>query len=169
MFFKEYTTKLWGRTPSEIDSSWGSQRVKGISIRKVLIDYFMRLFKLENKNKETLNSFRYHNGTGFYIFKKLSLFGRKRKLDITPKSENGGGRYAFTARKSRRLFLFAPRQKLQDLPRFGNAHKLRRGTRYPVFARKERAGTAREMAERERQTYLVRAHGRKGAGDGHGV
>ena len=61
MFFKEYTTKLWGRTPSEIDSSWGSQRVKGISIRKVLIDYFMRLFKLENKNKETslIESFLY--------------------------------------------------------------------------------------------------------------
>ena len=61
MFFKEYTTKLWGRTPKEIDSSWGSQRVKGISIRKVLIDYFMRLFKLENKNKETslIESFLY--------------------------------------------------------------------------------------------------------------
>ena len=61
MFFKEYTTKLWGRTPAEIDSSWGSQRVKGISIRKVLIDYFMRLFKIENKNKETslIESFLY--------------------------------------------------------------------------------------------------------------
>lgn len=61
MFFKGYTTKLWGRTPSEIDSSWGSQRVKGISIRKVLIDYYKRLFHIKNKNKETslIESFYY--------------------------------------------------------------------------------------------------------------
>lgn len=52
MFFKGYTTKLWGRKPSEIDSSWGSQRVKGISISKVIADYYKRLFHIKNKNKE---------------------------------------------------------------------------------------------------------------------
>ncbi len=61
MFFKGYTTKLWGRTPSDIDSSWGSQRVKGISIRKVLSDYFKRLFHIKDKHKETslIESFYY--------------------------------------------------------------------------------------------------------------
>lgn len=61
MFFEGYTTKLWGRTPSEIDSSWGNQRVKGISIMKVLQDYYMRLFHIQNKNKETslIDSFYY--------------------------------------------------------------------------------------------------------------
>jgi protoporphyrinogen oxidase len=53
MFFKDYTTKVWGRSPSEIDSSWGSQRVKGVSIIKVITDYFKRLFKIKDKNKET--------------------------------------------------------------------------------------------------------------------
>lgn len=53
MFFNGYTTKLWGRTPREIDASWGSQRVKGISIRKILSDYFKRLFHIKDKNKET--------------------------------------------------------------------------------------------------------------------
>ena len=53
MFFKGYTTKLWGREPKEIDSSWGSQRVKGISIRKVIIDYYKRIFHIKDKNKET--------------------------------------------------------------------------------------------------------------------
>lgn len=52
MFFRDYTTKLWGRTPSEIDSSWGSQRVKGVSIKKVIVDYFKRLFHIKEKNKE---------------------------------------------------------------------------------------------------------------------
>lgn len=35
-FFRDYTEKLWGISPSEIDSSWGAQRVKGLSITKVL-------------------------------------------------------------------------------------------------------------------------------------
>ena len=51
MFFKKYTTKVWGREPKDIDPSWGSQRAKGISIRKVIFDYFCRLFKISNKNK----------------------------------------------------------------------------------------------------------------------
>lgn len=61
MFFKGYTTKLWGRTPREIDSSWGSQRVKGISIRKVIIDYYKKLFHIKDNNKETslIESFYY--------------------------------------------------------------------------------------------------------------
>ena len=52
MFFRDYTTKLWGRTPSEIDSSWGSQRVKGVSIKKVIVDYYKKLFHIKEKNKE---------------------------------------------------------------------------------------------------------------------
>ena len=38
MFFESYTEKVWGIHPSKIDASWGSQRVKGLSIRKVLLD-----------------------------------------------------------------------------------------------------------------------------------
>ena len=67
MFFKDYTTKLWGRTPKEIDASWGSQRVKGISVHKVLIDYIKRIFKVKDKKKETslIESFYYpKNGPG---------------------------------------------------------------------------------------------------------
>lgn len=52
IFFKDYTYKLWGIEPSKIDSSWGSQRVKGISIKEVLKDYFKRLFKIKDKNKQ---------------------------------------------------------------------------------------------------------------------
>lgn len=61
IFFRDYTEKLWGISPSEIDSSWGSQRVKGISIKKVLSDYFKRLFRMKNENKEIslINQFNY--------------------------------------------------------------------------------------------------------------
>ena len=53
IFFEGYTEKLWGRNPKNIDASWGKQRVKGISIKEVLKDYFCRLFKINNKSKET--------------------------------------------------------------------------------------------------------------------
>lgn len=54
MFFEKYTEKLWGRHPSEIDASWGAQRVKGISIKAVLKDMFNKKFGNKNdKNTET--------------------------------------------------------------------------------------------------------------------
>ncbi len=61
IFFKGYTEKLWGRSPKYIDSSWGSQRVKGISIKEVLKDYFCKVFKINNKDKQTslIESFNY--------------------------------------------------------------------------------------------------------------
>ena len=53
IFFEGYTEKLWGRSPKEIDSSWGKQRVKGLSIRKIIKDYFSRVFNIKTKDKET--------------------------------------------------------------------------------------------------------------------
>ena len=53
IFFKGYTEKLWGRDPKYIDSSWGKQRVKGISLIGVLKDAIFRIFKINNKSKET--------------------------------------------------------------------------------------------------------------------
>lgn len=40
MFFEHYTENLWGRHPSQIDPSWGAQRVKGVSIMAVLKNAF---------------------------------------------------------------------------------------------------------------------------------
>ncbi|WP_026659399.1 NAD(P)/FAD-dependent oxidoreductase [Butyrivibrio sp. AC2005] len=42
MFFEHYTANLWGRHPSEIDPSWGAQRVKGVSIMAVLANAFKK-------------------------------------------------------------------------------------------------------------------------------
>ncbi|MBP5786486.1 MAG: NAD(P)/FAD-dependent oxidoreductase [Kiritimatiellae bacterium] len=41
MFFEDYTQKLWGIHPSEIDPSWGAQRVKGLSLWKALLNVFI--------------------------------------------------------------------------------------------------------------------------------
>lgn len=61
MFFEYYTENLWGRKPREIDASWGSQRVKGLSVTAVLKDVFARLFGIKNRKVETslIEEFRY--------------------------------------------------------------------------------------------------------------
>lgn len=61
-FFASYTEKLWGVPPKEIDSSWGAQRVKGLSISKVLLNAITPKKKdISQKNVETslIESFLY--------------------------------------------------------------------------------------------------------------
>ena len=54
MFFEDYTEKLWGVNPKNIDPSWGAQRVKGLSLRKAVADMITKPFrKKDAKNVET--------------------------------------------------------------------------------------------------------------------
>ena len=54
MFFEDYTEKLWGVNPKNIDPSWGAQRVKGLSLRKAVADMITKPFKKkDSKNVET--------------------------------------------------------------------------------------------------------------------
>ena len=53
MFFERYTENLWGRHPSQIDPSWGKQRVKGVSVTAVLKDAFQKLFHIKSSKVET--------------------------------------------------------------------------------------------------------------------
>lgn len=61
MFFEKYTEKLWGRHPKEISADWGTQRVKGLSIKTVLKDMFSKVLYLTNNKKETslIEEFQY--------------------------------------------------------------------------------------------------------------
>lgn len=62
MFFEHYTENLWGRHPSEIDPSWGAQRVKGLSIIAILKDVFGKMLpNKKNRHVETslIESFSY--------------------------------------------------------------------------------------------------------------
>ncbi len=56
-FFKEYTEKVWGIPPSEISPEWGAQRVKGLSVGKVLANALRKIFirdrSLLQKSTET--------------------------------------------------------------------------------------------------------------------
>ena len=61
MFFEKYTEKLWGRHPSEIDASWGAQRVKGLSLWKTLGNAIAKPFRKKSSKVETslIESFIY--------------------------------------------------------------------------------------------------------------
>lgn len=55
MFFEGYTTKVWGRTPSEISADWGAQRVRGLSVISVLKNAVQKMMpkKRDSKDVET--------------------------------------------------------------------------------------------------------------------
>jgi len=60
-FFKDYTEKLWGIECNKISAEWGAQRIKGISILKVLKQMFLNVCKKNKKALETsfIESFFY--------------------------------------------------------------------------------------------------------------
>lgn len=60
-FFKDYTEKLWGIDCSKISAEWGAQRIKGISIIKIIKQMFLDLTGKKSKTMETsfIESFFY--------------------------------------------------------------------------------------------------------------
>lgn len=59
MFFEGYTEKVWGAHPRKISSSWGAQRIKGLSLSSAVFQAFKKLlpgkksFDVRQKNTET--------------------------------------------------------------------------------------------------------------------
>lgn len=49
MFFESYTAKVWGVHPSQLSPDWGAQRVKSLSVGKVLKD----MLSVGRSNKQT--------------------------------------------------------------------------------------------------------------------
>lgn len=54
MFFEGYTEKVWGRHPSQISADWGSQRVKGLSVRAVIKDMLRKITKSDKEVETSL-------------------------------------------------------------------------------------------------------------------
>lgn len=44
MFFRDYNTKVWGKSPAEMSAEWGAQRIKGLSLSKAVAEMFRSLF-----------------------------------------------------------------------------------------------------------------------------
>jgi len=57
-FFKSYTEKVWGVPCNQISAEWGAQRIKGLSLKKAVMDFFKKRIS-DNKGldqKETEDS-----------------------------------------------------------------------------------------------------------------
>ena len=52
-FFRDYTTKVWGRSPQEIGADWGSQRIKGLSLGKTILDFLKKTFGAKSGTGDT--------------------------------------------------------------------------------------------------------------------
>lgn len=53
MFFEDYTEKVWGIHPREISPDWGAQRVKELSISKILKEIFMKTIHKDYQTGQT--------------------------------------------------------------------------------------------------------------------
>ena len=53
-FFRDYTTKVWGRTPAEIGADWGRQRIRGLSLGKTVADFFKKTFGSKGAEETSL-------------------------------------------------------------------------------------------------------------------
>ena len=47
-FFKDYTEKVWGVTCGQITAEWGSQRIKGLSIKNAILHAFKKRLNSDN-------------------------------------------------------------------------------------------------------------------------
>ncbi len=90
-FFKDYTHKVWGVWPNDIPADWGTQRIKGLSVIKLLQQALKKLFgtkqDLKQKNTETslIEKFYYPKyGPGHFwqlTAKKVQELGGKIELN----------------------------------------------------------------------------------------
>jgi protoporphyrinogen oxidase len=55
-FFQYYTEKVWGAPCREIDPSWGAQRIKGLSVTKVLTNAIMRPFRRRSTSQKDVET-----------------------------------------------------------------------------------------------------------------
>ena len=117
IFFKDYTEKVWGIPCSEIDPSWGRQRIKGLSLTKAIYNSIMDLMNgndIYQKNIETslIRQFLYpkygpgqlweevakfirNNGGKIYLNHKVTgIFYKHNKiLAVEVKNETTGKTY----------------------------------------------------------------------------
>ena len=54
MFFEDYTEKLWGISPSQISADWGAQRVKGLDLKKAVLNMLTKPFKKGGETETSL-------------------------------------------------------------------------------------------------------------------
>ncbi len=110
MFFESYTEKVWGRHPLEISPEWGVQRIKGLSIRKLLLDIFQKSIakitdnsstEISQKNTETslIERFLYPKLGPGQMWEEVSKDLQKQGVSISMNQEVIGLRFSNQSQK----------------------------------------------------------------------
>ncbi|MBR2877300.1 MAG: NAD(P)/FAD-dependent oxidoreductase [Clostridia bacterium] len=84
IFFEDYTEKLWGVHPREIAADWGAQRVKGLSVSKVILSAITKPFKKNGGKTETslIEEFYYPKFGPGQMWEKLSCMCKEKGAEI---------------------------------------------------------------------------------------
>lgn len=89
MFFEGYTEKVWGIPCEDIPKEWGQQRVKDLSLIKMLTDFFNKIIGLKNKEKQAslISQFSYPKFGSGYFYQTLAdkLIKRGVKIELNTK------------------------------------------------------------------------------------
>ena len=74
IFFEDYTEKLWGVHPRNISADWGAQRVKGLSVSKVILSALAKPFRKNNGKVETslIEEFYYPKSGPGQLWEKMA-------------------------------------------------------------------------------------------------
>ena len=124
IFLEGYTEKLWGRKPKEISANWGYQRVKGLSIKEVLIDCLKKIFHIKNQKKQTslIEKFEYPAYGPGQLWEKVAkkiekmggkIFKNSKVIEIG--IENNKIKYVKTKESSFNVDILISSMPLKDL------------------------------------------------------
>lgn len=89
MFFEDYTEKLWGVHPSNIAADWGAQRVKGLSVWKVITSALSKPFKKNKNNVETslIDEFYYPKFGPGQLWERMAEIDREKGAELLMQHE----------------------------------------------------------------------------------
>ena len=89
MFFEDYTEKLWGVHPSNIAADWGAQRVKGLSVWKVITSALSKPFKKNKNNVKTslIDEFYYPKFGPGQLWERMAEIDREKGAELLMQHE----------------------------------------------------------------------------------
>lgn len=84
MFFEDYTTKVWGVSPANISADWGAQRVKGLSVWKIITSALSKPFRKKDAKIETslIEEFYYPKYGPGQLWERLAEIDKKMGAEL---------------------------------------------------------------------------------------
>ena len=84
MFFEDYTTKVWGVSPANISADWGAQRVKGLSVWKIITTALSKPFRKKDGKVETslIEEFYYPKFGPGQLWEKLAEIDKEMGAEL---------------------------------------------------------------------------------------